>query len=197
MIIHPSSDSAGEFGLTEAKDSKKPRPEIHSAKAHRCVDKVQAKGHEESSAWAICTASIGKEGVYAKGHGGSARAKRKVRETTELDAEVEAILEANDCHAPAGSPQGGQFCSGGKGGVISRAFRAVKKAVGAPPVTGGAGFSMLTPGTGSRRAHDADKVAFRKNLQKGRNLDDNPLIPDDAEILRRENERIQKFFKKK
>ena len=100
-------------------------PEIHSAKAHRCVDKVQAKGHSESSAWAICTTSIGKEGVYAQGHGGSARAKRKVHEA-ELDAVVEelvegcknkkkrAMYESNDCHTPAGSPQGGQFCSKGE-----------------------------------------------------------------------------------
>ena len=55
-------------------------PERHSAKAHRCVDKVRAKGHGESNAWAICTASIGKRGVYAKGHGGNANPKRKMHE---------------------------------------------------------------------------------------------------------------------
>lgn len=55
-------------------------PEIHSAKAHRCVDKVKAKGHDESSAWAICTSSIGKRGVFAKGHGGNANPKKKVSE---------------------------------------------------------------------------------------------------------------------
>ncbi len=49
--------------------------EIHSAKAHRCVDKVKAKGHPEGNAWAICTSSIGKRGVYAKGHGGNANPK--------------------------------------------------------------------------------------------------------------------------
>lgn len=58
-------------------------PERHSAKAHRCVDKVQAKGHDESSAWAICTTSIGKRGVYAKGHGGNANPKGKVAEARE------------------------------------------------------------------------------------------------------------------
>lgn len=55
-------------------------PERHSAKAHRCVDQVRAKGHGESSAWAICTTSIGKRGVYAKGHGGNANPKGKVKE---------------------------------------------------------------------------------------------------------------------
>ena len=54
--------------------------EMHSAKAHRCVDKVRAKCHPESNSWAICTASMGKDKVYAKGHGGSATPKRKVRE---------------------------------------------------------------------------------------------------------------------
>lgn len=58
-------------------------PEIHSAKAHRCVDKVKAKGHAESNAWAICTSSIGKRGVYAKGHGGNANPKSKVSEARE------------------------------------------------------------------------------------------------------------------
>lgn len=51
------------------------RPEIHSDKAHRCVNHVRKKGHAESNAWAICTASIGKRGVYARGHGGNAKPK--------------------------------------------------------------------------------------------------------------------------
>jgi len=68
--------------------------EIHSAKAHRCVDEVGAKGGVDEP-WAVCTASIGKAGVYAKGHGGSASPKRKVRETDRaMDAYVEALVEA-------------------------------------------------------------------------------------------------------
>lgn len=103
---------------------KKSRPEIHSAKAHRCVDKVRAKGHSESSAWAICTASMGKDAVYAKGHGGRATPKRRTRESlmerlsfNDIYAEELAKLrEANDCHLPAGRPDGGQFCSKGSRG---------------------------------------------------------------------------------
>jgi len=53
------------------------KAEIHSAKAHRCVDQVRGKGHPESNSWAICTASIGKRGVYSKGHGGNANPKPK------------------------------------------------------------------------------------------------------------------------
>lgn len=30
----------------------------HTDKMHRCVEEVMAKGHEEASAWAICTASL-------------------------------------------------------------------------------------------------------------------------------------------
>lgn len=78
-FLHPDSGGMGEFGHDEPVVEKKKGGEIHSAKAHRCVDKVRAKGHDESSAWAICTTSIGKEGVYAKGHGGSASPKRKKR----------------------------------------------------------------------------------------------------------------------
>jgi hypothetical protein len=39
----------------------------HSKKMHDCVDEVMAKGHEESSAWAICTASLqgAGEDIYA------------------------------------------------------------------------------------------------------------------------------------
>lgn len=66
--------------------------EIHSAKAHRCVDKVAAKGGVDEP-WAVCTASIGKSGVYAKGHGGSASPKRKTRETREVAAEMDAYVE--------------------------------------------------------------------------------------------------------
>lgn len=64
-------------------------PEIHSAKAHRCVDKVTAKGGAQEP-WAVCTASIGKAGVYSKGHGGSASPKR----TRETDAAMDALVEA-------------------------------------------------------------------------------------------------------
>lgn len=60
-------------------DRLREKAEIHSAKAHRCVDKVRAKGHPESNSWAICTASIGKRGVYSKGHGGNANPKKKVK----------------------------------------------------------------------------------------------------------------------
>lgn len=67
----PDSGTLDAFG--EARKG----PEIHSDKAHRCVDKVGRKGHSTSSSWAICTSSIGKEGVYARGHGGSASPKRK------------------------------------------------------------------------------------------------------------------------
>ena len=56
---------------------RKSHGEIHSAKAHDCVGDVKKKGHDEASAWAICTASMGKDKVYAKGHGGSATPKRK------------------------------------------------------------------------------------------------------------------------
>lgn len=95
-------DASGECASCRKKRLKKMREkkggEIHSAKAHRCVDKVQAKGHDESSAWAICNTSVGKSGMYAKGHGGNASPKRKVK-------------ESNDCHNPGG-PGGGQFCSG-------------------------------------------------------------------------------------
>jgi hypothetical protein len=76
----PNSGQLGEFGDSPLQESPHGGPEIHSAKAHRCVDKVKAKGHDESSAWAICTSSIGAAGVYAKGHGGSASPKRKVHE---------------------------------------------------------------------------------------------------------------------
>lgn len=129
MHLIPNSDSVGEFGLHDepevdarpvrecdasgecarcrkkrlAKMKEKGGGEIHSAKAHRCVDKVKAKGHGESSAWAICTTSIGKAGTYAKGHGGSASPKRKVK-------------ESNDCHNPGG-PGGGRFCAGSGGGA--------------------------------------------------------------------------------
>jgi hypothetical protein len=64
-------------------------PEIHSAKAHRCVDKVTAKGGAVEP-WAVCTSSIGKAGVYTKGHGGSASPKR----TREADAAMDALVEA-------------------------------------------------------------------------------------------------------
>lgn len=81
--------------------AKRKGPEIHSAKAHRCVDKVKAKGHPESNAWAICTASIGKRGVYAKGHGGNANPKigeAAVKKTieTEFDAVVEDLIKESD-----------------------------------------------------------------------------------------------------
>lgn len=80
----PNSGEQGEFGddlsLHVDRVCEGKHGEIHSAKAHRCVDHVQGKGHDESSAWAICTASIGKRGVYSKGHGGSASPKRKVHE---------------------------------------------------------------------------------------------------------------------
>jgi hypothetical protein len=66
-------DAFGDAPLAE-------KEEIHSAKAHRCVDKVRAKGHSESSAWAICTSSVGKRGIYAKGHGGNANPKKKIHE---------------------------------------------------------------------------------------------------------------------
>lgn len=79
----PNSAELGEFGLVDVHESARGGPEIHSAKAHRCVDKVKAKGHDESSAWAICTSSIGKAGVYTRGHGGSASPKRKVHEAIE------------------------------------------------------------------------------------------------------------------
>ncbi len=77
------SNSAGRpEPVTETEDDaplkEKTGGEKHSAKAHRCVDKVRAKGHPESNSWAICTASIGKRGVYAKGHGGNANPKKKV-----------------------------------------------------------------------------------------------------------------------
>lgn len=97
-------------------EGKKQRPEIHSAKAHRCVDKVGAKGHDESSAWAICTASIGADGVYAKGHGGSASPKRRTRETGPVEPLDHPLFEYNTCHNPAGSSSGGQFCSTDGGG---------------------------------------------------------------------------------
>jgi hypothetical protein len=80
-----------------AKKGKKRRPpvveaEIHSAKAHRCVDQVTAKGGVDEP-WAICTASIGKAGVYAKGHGGRAAPKRAVREAdAQMDAYVDALV---------------------------------------------------------------------------------------------------------
>lgn len=77
----PDSGQLSEFGDDALLESPHGGPEIHSAKAHRCVDHVKGKGHDESSAWAICTASIGKGGVYAKGHGGRASAKRKTQET--------------------------------------------------------------------------------------------------------------------
>jgi hypothetical protein len=104
-------DSAGRSEPSNAAPRTRPvhekkGPEIHSAKAHRCVDKVMAKGHPESSAWAICTSSIGAEGVYAKGHGGSARPKRKIREMDPLDVEAEAIFE-------------GAGREGGEGGAAS------------------------------------------------------------------------------
>lgn len=109
----PDSDGHGEFGLDDAgtpvrecdakgecASCRKKRlakmaekgPEIHSAKAHRCVDKVGAKGHDESSSWAICTASMGKSKVYAKGHGGKASPKRKVAEA-EMDDLVESLCQ--------------------------------------------------------------------------------------------------------
>ncbi|CAN5755982.1 hypothetical protein BH24ACT15_BH24ACT15_36380 [soil metagenome] len=69
-------------GMEELLEKRK-GPEIHSAKSHRCVDKVGAKGHDESSSWAICTASMGADAVYAKGHGGSARPKRRMREAVD------------------------------------------------------------------------------------------------------------------
>lgn len=50
--------------------------EIHSAKWHRCVDKVAQRGGGYNE-YAVCTASIGKAGSFAKGHGGSAAPKRK------------------------------------------------------------------------------------------------------------------------
>ncbi len=78
MLLVPNSGSRPEpVNEEEAvlKESPKGGPEIHSAKAHRCVDKVKQKGHPESNAWAICTSSIGKRGVYAKGHGGNANPK--------------------------------------------------------------------------------------------------------------------------
>lgn len=64
-------------------------PEIHSAKAHRCVDEVTAKGGA-AEPWAVCTASIGKRGVYTKGHGGAASPKK----TRETDAAMDAVVEA-------------------------------------------------------------------------------------------------------
>lgn len=76
-MITPIPDS-GQFPSADGSAvSERHGPEIHSAKAHRCVDKVGAKGHDESSAWAICTSAIGKGGVYTKGHGGAAAPKRK------------------------------------------------------------------------------------------------------------------------
>ena len=78
MLLVPNSDSAPEPWNEEDRRLRE-APEIHSAKAHRCVDQVRAKGHPESNAWAICTTSIGKRGVYAKGHGGNAGPKRKRR----------------------------------------------------------------------------------------------------------------------
>lgn len=65
--------------VDDAHALKEKHGEIHSAKAHRCVDKVRGKGHAEGNAWAICTASIGKRGVYSKGHGGNANPKKKVK----------------------------------------------------------------------------------------------------------------------
>lgn len=112
----PDSDSLPQppYGLKEGKGG-----EIHSAKAHRCVDKVRAKGHGESSAWAICTSSIGKAGVYAKGHGGKASPKRKVHEADgEMCADCKAgkkckhkkpMMEKAFSKAPYGS--GGRFKS--------------------------------------------------------------------------------------
>lgn len=92
QFLTPNSGTLGEFGLSECDsygrmgkrkkrkvEEKKGGGEIHSAKAHRCVDQVMAKGHDESSAWAICNTSVGKDEMYAKGHGGSAKPKRKRR----------------------------------------------------------------------------------------------------------------------
>ena len=76
MVLIPNSASRPEPGEADDRPLRE-GPEIHSAKAHRCVDKVRAKGHPESNSWAICTASIGKGGVYAKGHGGRASPKRR------------------------------------------------------------------------------------------------------------------------
>ena len=43
----------------------------HTDKMHRCVDEVTAKGHTESSAWAICSASLqgAGEDIYASDTG--------------------------------------------------------------------------------------------------------------------------------
>ena len=75
----PNSGQLDPFGEPDAPRLRE-KTEIHSAKAHRCVDKVRAKGHSESSAWAICTTSVGKRGIYAKGHGGNANPKKKIHE---------------------------------------------------------------------------------------------------------------------
>lgn len=109
--MHQLIPNSGMEDLLEGKG-----PERHSAKAHRCVDKVGAKGHDESSSWAICTSSIGKRGVYAKGHGGNANPKKKTRESGPVEPLDHPLFEANDCHAPAGSSKGGQFCGDGSSG---------------------------------------------------------------------------------
>lgn len=118
MYLVPDSDSAPEPVNADVLE----KAEIHSAKAHRCVDKVRAKGHPESNAWAICTASIGKAGVYAKGHGGRAKAKRKVHESSPNDGVVALLREFNQCHAP----DSGRFCSGGARGARASGNGALK-----------------------------------------------------------------------
>ena len=98
MNFLPNSGETGEFGLVDVRESPRGGPEIHSAKAHRCVDKVKAKGHDESSAWAICTASIGKRGVYAKGHGGNANPKSAINEAIEAKRKM-PMMDDEDTEA--------------------------------------------------------------------------------------------------
>lgn len=118
MYLVPDSDSAPEpvnveeRKLTEYTDKSGRHVEIHSDKWHRCINHVKGRrGGGKYNAYAVCTASIGKAGSFAKGHGGRAKAKTK-----EAD-----LREFNDCH----DPETGEFCSA-SGVNLKDADRVVK-----------------------------------------------------------------------
>lgn len=47
------------------------RKSIHTAKWHRCVDKVGAKS--SANPYAVCTAALGKSGTFKNGGGGKSK----------------------------------------------------------------------------------------------------------------------------
>jgi hypothetical protein len=126
---------------------------IHSEKWHRCWEKVQADGHDSSSAAAICTNSIGygqsvNEEHQSSGRHASANPKRfrtkegqrhaRARERAAKKTDAESVLKFNKNHEKAtGRFASGPGGSGGGGETVgkSKAGSKAKAGAGRKPAT--------------------------------------------------------------